>query len=154
MEELLKKQQKIRFSGTGISHQNGEVERAINTLFTTERTMLMYSALICPEATFSTDLWPMEMDYDVWVYNRIPDMQSILSAIEIRSRSRFDPVSETLSNCHVLCCPTYVLEPKFKKPGVKITKWDPKSQRRVNMGFINIHSTQVGFALNLLTGSI
>ena len=32
MEELLKKQQKIRFSGSGASHQNGAAERAINTV--------------------------------------------------------------------------------------------------------------------------
>ena len=62
-------------------------------------------------------------------------MQSGLSAIEIWLRSRFEPVSETLSNCHVLGCPTYVLEPKLQKPGVKIPKWDPRSRRGVNIGF-------------------
>ena len=113
MEELLKKQQKIRFSGAGASHQNGAAERAIKTVVTTARTMLMYAALICPEDILSTDLCPMAMDYAVWVYNRTPDMQSELSAIEIWSRSRFEPVSETLSNCHVWGCPTYVLEPKL-----------------------------------------
>ena len=89
------------------------------------RTMLMHAALRCPEDTLSTDLWPMTMDYDVWVYNRTPDMQSVLSAIEIWSRSRFEPVSETLSNCHVCVCPTYVLEPKLQKSGVKNPNWDP-----------------------------
>ena len=93
MEELLKKQQKMRFSGAGASHQNGVVERAIKTLVTMERTMLMNSALRCPEDTLSTDLWPMTMDYAVWVYNRTHDMQSELSAIEIWSRSRFELVS-------------------------------------------------------------
>ena len=83
--------------------------------------MLMQAALRFPEDILSTDLWPMEMDYYVWVYNRIPDMQSGLSAIEIWSRSMFEPVSETLSNCHVWVCPTYVLEPKLKKPRVNIT---------------------------------
>ena len=63
-------------------------------------------------------------------------------------------MSETLSNCHVSGCPTYVLEPKLQKPGVKITKWAPRSLRRVSMGFSKIHSTQVGLVLNLLTGSI
>ena len=81
-------------------------------------------------------------------------MQSILSATEIWSRSRFEPVSETLSNCHVWGCPTHVLEPKLQKPGVKIPKWDPMSRRGVNMGFSKMHSTQVGLFLNLLTGSI
>ena len=104
--------------------------------------------------TFSTDLWPMAMYYSVWVYNRTPDMQSGLSAIDIWSRSRFEPVSETLSNCHVWYCPTYVLEQKLQKPGVKIPKWAPRIQRGVTMGFSKIHSTQVGLVINLLTGSI
>ena len=63
-------------------------------------------------------------------------------------------MSETLSNCHVWGCPTYVLEKKLQKPGVKIPKWGPRSRRGVNMGISNMHSTQVGLVLNLLTGSI
>ena len=55
----------------------------------------------------------MDMDYAVWVYKYIPAMQSGLSAIEILSRSRFDPVSGALSNCYVWGFPTYVLEPKI-----------------------------------------
>ena len=81
-------------------------------------------------------------------------MQSGLSAIEIWSRSRFEPVSETLSNFHVWGCPTYVLEPKLQKPGVKIPKWAPRSRRGVNMGFSKMHSTQFGLVINLLIGSI
>ena len=85
---LLKKEQKIRFSGAGASHQNGAEERAIKTVVTMTRTMLMHAALRCPEDTLSTDIWSMAMYYSVWVYNRTPDMQSGLSAIEIWSRSR------------------------------------------------------------------
>ena len=81
-------------------------------------------------------------------------MQSGLSAIEIWSRSSFEPVSETLSNCHVWGCPTYLLEPKLQNPGVKIPKWDARSLRGVNMGFSKMHSTQVELVLKLLTGSI
>ena len=73
MEELLKKQQKIIFSGAGASHQNGSAERSINTVVTMAITMLMHAALRCPEDTFSTDIWSMAMDYAVWVYNRTPD---------------------------------------------------------------------------------
>ena len=62
MKELLKKQQKIRFSGAGASHQNGAAERAIKTVVTMARAMLMHAALRCPEDTLSTDLWPM-----VWI---------------------------------------------------------------------------------------
>ena len=49
MDELLKKQQKIRFSGAGASHKNGTSERAINTLVIMERTIFMHSELRCPE---------------------------------------------------------------------------------------------------------
>ena len=52
-------------------------------------------------------------------------MKSGLSAIEIWPRSIFEPVSETLRNCHVWGLPTHVLEPKWHKTGVKIPKWDP-----------------------------
>ena len=141
MEELLKKQQKISFSGDGASHQNGEAERAIKTVFTMAITMLMHTDLRCPEDILSTDHWPVAMDYAVWVYNWISDMQSGLSAIEMWSRWRFDPVSETLSNCHVWGCPIYFLEPKLHNPGVNIPKWDPRSRRGVNMSFSKMHST-------------
>ena len=87
----------------------------------------MHAVIRCPEETFSTDLWPMAMNYTIWVYNSIPDIKSRLSDIEIWSMSRFDPVSEKLRNCHVWGCPTYVLEPKLQNTGVKIPKWDPSS---------------------------
>ena len=48
MEELLKKQQKIRFSGAGASHQNGAAERAIKKVVTMARTMLMHAVIRCP----------------------------------------------------------------------------------------------------------
>ena len=63
-------------------------------------------------------------------------------------------MSETLSNCHIWGCPTYVLEPKLQNPGVKIPKLATSSQRGVFMGFSKMHSTKVGTVLNLLTGSI
>ena len=71
MEEMLKKQQQIRFSGAVNSHQNGASERAIKTVVNMERTTLMQAALRCYEKKSSTDLWPMAMDYAVWVYNRV-----------------------------------------------------------------------------------
>ena len=97
MKELFKKHQKIRFIEAGASHQIGASERAIKTVFTMSRTMLMHAAIRCPVDTISTDIWPTAMDYDVLVYNHIPDMKSGLSSIEIYSRSMFDTVSETLS---------------------------------------------------------
>ena len=99
----------------------------------------MHAAFRYPGDTFSTDIWPTEMYYAVWVNNRIPDMKSGLSATEIWSRSRFEPLSEKLSNCNVWVCPIYVLEPKLQNLGVNITKWDPRSQREINVRFSKSH---------------
>ena len=54
--------------------------------------MLMHAALRCPEYTLSTDILPMEIYYSVWMYNQIPDMNYVLSSIDIWSMSRFDPI--------------------------------------------------------------
>ena len=83
MEELLKKQQKIRLSGAGASHQNGAAELAIKMVVTMSRTMLMHATLRCPEDTLSNNILPIAMGYAVWVYNHIPDTKYVLSAIEI-----------------------------------------------------------------------
>ena len=81
MEDLLKKQQTIRFSGAGSSHKNGTEERSIKTVVTMTSTTLTHAAIRCPEETLSTNICPMAMDYAVWVYNRTPDIKSGLSAI-------------------------------------------------------------------------
>ena len=106
MNELLKEQKKIQFCWAGASHQNGAEEHAINMVVTMARNMLIHAALRFPVDTFYNGLWTMAMDYDVSVYHQIPGMQSRLSDIEIWPRSRFEPVSETLSNCHAWVCPT------------------------------------------------
>ena len=55
MEELLKNQQKIRFSGAGASHQNGESYLAINTVVNIESAILIQSWMICHKDTLSID---------------------------------------------------------------------------------------------------
>ena len=54
--------------------------------------MLMHNVIRSHEDTLSTDIRTMEMDYDVWIYNRMPDIQSGLLSIEIYSSSRLDLV--------------------------------------------------------------
>ena len=48
MEELLKKEQKIRLSGAGASHQDGAADHAIKTVVTISRNMVMYYVLRYP----------------------------------------------------------------------------------------------------------
>ena len=63
-------------------------------------------------------------------------------------------MSKTFSNFNVWGCPTYFLETKFHKPGVNIIKLDKRSKIGLNMGFINMKSTQAGSVINLLSGLI
>ena len=55
MKELLKNQQKIRFSGASASHQNGVSERAIKTVVNMESVILMQAWMICHKDTLSID---------------------------------------------------------------------------------------------------
>ena len=55
MEDILKKQQKISFSGAGASHKNGSEDRNINMLVTMTSTMVMHAALRYYKNTLSTD---------------------------------------------------------------------------------------------------
>eukprot|EP00804_Cyclotella_cryptica_P016247 CCRYP_005730-RA/>CCRYP_005730-RA protein AED:0.43 eAED:0.42 QI:0/0/0/1/0/0/2/0/262 len=63
--------QGIRFSGVGAHHQNGVAERAIRTVTSMARANMLHATLHWPERSF-IDLWPLAMDYAVWVYNRLP----------------------------------------------------------------------------------
>ena len=55
MEELLNKQQKIRFRGAGASHQNGASERAIKPMVNMASAILMKARMICHKDTLSID---------------------------------------------------------------------------------------------------
>ena len=65
MEDLLKNQQKIMFSGSGASHKNGAADCITKMLVTMEITMLMHDALICPKYTLHTAFgqWKWTMLY-------------------------------------------------------------------------------------------
>ena len=60
MEELLKKQKKIRFSGSSDSHQNGSEERAIKTVVTMESAILMQDWMICHKDTLYIDFFQLK----------------------------------------------------------------------------------------------
>ena len=154
MQELLKNDQTLSLSGVGAAHQNGVAERAIKTVVSIARTMMLHAAMRSPEGTISAELWPMAMDHATWIYNQIPKYDTGLSPQQHWTQSTFDDVKTTLGNLHVWGCPTYVLEPKLQKPGVKIPKWAPRSRQGRFMGFSRFHSSLVGLILNPRTGSI
>ena len=92
-------------------------------------------------------LWCMDMRLDPWYavwFICYWDMAKI----------NIYPVWENLSNFNIWGCSTYFLETRLHNPRKKILKGDCRSWRGINMGLSNMHSTQVGLAINFLTSSI
>jgi hypothetical protein len=154
LNELVTKGQRIRFAGSGAAHQNGVAERSILTITGMARTMLLHAALRHGGSHIHQDLWPQAIDHAVWLYNRIPRVDSGLSPMEMWTRSTAMNIADTLGNCHVWGCPIFVLEPKLRKNGVKIPRWAPRSRQGVNLGFSRLHSSLVALVLHPTTKSI
>lgn len=149
LKEINYKQQQIRFSGSGAHHQNGIAERAIGTIFSIARTMLIHAAIRWPDV-IEPDVWPMAISYAVWLYNNMPKSNGI-APIELVVRSK-NP-THVLVNAHVFGSPAYVLDPKLQGLS-KLPKFSPRSRRGMFVGFSQQHSSTVPLILNLSTLSI
>jgi transposase InsO family protein len=88
MADLTNHNQTISFSGTGAHHQNGVAERAIGTITRWARTMLLHSVLHWPDK-IDLALWPFAVDYAVYLWNNLPQKDSLYAPIELFSGSKF-----------------------------------------------------------------
>ena len=80
----------MTYSGVGAHGQNGVAERAIQTVLTSSRTMMIHQALLWPEH-FDMRLWPFALDQAAYLHNRMPiDPSSVLAPLEIHSGSKLD----------------------------------------------------------------
>ena len=150
LAEIDKAEQRITLSGVGAHHQNGVAERAIRTVVTKTRTMLLHTQLRWPEHT-PTELWPMAMQHATMLLNIIPNVNESLSPEEkfakaFRSTNR-------LENAPVWGCPIYVLQPTLQD-GKKLPKWQPRSCRGQFVGWSTLHASNVALVRNLNTGRI
>ena len=139
-----------RYSGAGSHHQNGKVERSIRTIMAMARTMLLHAAVHWPDMADPT-LWPLSVCHAVWLYNHLPNISTGLSPIDLWSKTRF-PLRK-LHDLHVFGSPVYVLQKRLSD-GKSIGKWEPRSQRFVNLGFSDKHAKTVPLVLNPATGNI
>ena len=99
--------QVIRFAGVGAHHHNGNAERAIQTIMSIARTMMLHAAIHWPDIA-DTSLWTMAVDYAIYLYNHLPDPETGLSPIDIFSKTRWE--QKRLHHLHVWGCPAYVLD--------------------------------------------
>ena len=147
---LQTKAQVALYSGAGSHHQNGKAERGIRTIMAMARTMLLHSAIHWSEVADPT-LWALSVRHAVWIYNHIPNINTGLSPIDTWSKTRF-PLRK-LHSLHVWGCPTYVLHKKLAD-GRSLGRWQPRSQRCMNLGLSEKHSIDVPLVINLATGNI
>jgi len=143
--------QKYNFGAVGAKHQNGIAERNIKTVAQWARANMLHLATLWPQYAHAK-YWPQAIDYAVWVFNRLPNMESGISPNEIWFSARGTSAVD-LPRTHVFGCPVYVLDPALQD-GKKIPKWDPCAHLGLFLGFLDLHSSQVPMVLNVTTGRI
>eukprot|EP00956_Cyclotella_meneghiniana_P010938 scaffold15299_cov23-Cyclotella_meneghiniana.AAC.9 len=119
--------QKLSFLGVGAKFQNGVAERGIQTVSSMAKANMFHAMLHWPGRKF-IDMWPLAMQYAVWVHNRLPP--------------------DGFQRSYV-----YVLDPRLQD-GKQIPKWDSKVQQGVFVGFSPDHSTNVPLVYNPKTQHI
>ena len=148
--DIIKRGQHAKYSGVGAHHHNGVAERAIMTISNMSRTMMLHAAICWPDMADSS-LWPLAMEYAVYIYNHTPKMESGVAPIDIFSRTTVP--RQRLKDLHVWGCPTYILDPKLQD-GKKIPRWKPRSHRGVFLGFGDKYASSVPLVLNATTHNI
>ena len=143
--------QSIKFSGVGAHHQNGVAERAIQTVSSWARTMLLHATIHWPEIEH-LHLWPFALQHAAFLWNNLPNRTTGVAPIEIFSGVSLSTF-EHLTRSHVWGCPVYVLDPKLQD-GKKLPKWQARARRGQYLGTSPDHSSTVGLIHNLRTGFI
>ena len=111
---------------------------------------MIHAAIRWPGRKF-IDLWPLAMQYAVWVHNRLPPDGYGASPEEIWSGVKCH--ESHLPRAHAFGCPVYVLDPKLQD-GKQIPKWNSKVRQGIFVGFSPDHSTNVPLVLNPKTQHI
>jgi len=147
---IVENHQRIRYCGVNAHHQNGVAERAIQTVVTQARALLLHAMLRWPDTT-TQDLWPMAMQHTEYLSNRLPRMANGMSAEKIFTQSMIG--AHELQKVPVWGCPVYVLDPTLQASR-KLPKWSKQSRRGEYMGHSRKHASTVYLVRNLKTGRI
>jgi hypothetical protein len=86
---------------------NDIAERAIRTIMSVSRAMLIHAAIHWPDVADSTR-WPMAVAHAVFLHNNVPSLTSGLSPLDVFGKIRWEQLKH--HDLHVWGCPTYVLD--------------------------------------------
>ena len=137
----------IHFAGTSAHHHNAIAERHIRTIMSIARTMMLHAAVHWPDMA-DAKLWPLAVQYAVYIFNRVPNPDTGLSPLDVFTGSRH-PLRR-LQDCHVWGCPGYLLD-KTVADGKKLPRWAAKSERVVFVGISAKHMAATPLVLNTRT---
>ena len=77
-------------------------------------------------------LWSFVVKHSVWVYNRVPNQESVISPMEILTKTKSN--HRDLRRSQVWGCPVFVLEAKLQDDQ-KLPKWNRRSRLGQFLGF-------------------
>ncbi len=112
VRDCTNKEQKIDYSGVGAHHQNGVAERAIRTVTSWARTMMLHQVIHWPiEARL--DLWPYALNQAIYLLNHMPKRGTRMSPIELFTGTKFANYAH-LQRAPARDCPISVLDPHLQ----------------------------------------
>ncbi len=111
---------------------------------------MLHHAMYCPKQAH-LQFWPQAIEYSVWVFNRLSNVENELTPNELWSSVQNS--GNKLARTHVFGCPVYVLDAAIQDVR-KIPKWNPRERLGLFLGFSERHSSQVPLVLNVKTGKI
>ena len=149
-DHLLQFHQISKFAGVGAHHQNARAERAIRTIMTIARTMMIHAGTLWPDMA-DASLWPMAVSHATFLHNHMPNLSTGLSPSDIFTKVRWP--HRRFHDLHVWGCPVYVLDKKLAD-GFKLPRWKPRSERTINMGLSSAHASSAPLVLRPSTGAI
>jgi len=76
----------MKFAGVGAHHHNGNAERAIQTIMSIARTMMLHSAIHWLDVA-DPMLWPMAVQLAVFLHNHVADDTTGLSPTDVFTRT-------------------------------------------------------------------
>ena len=88
----------LRFAGVGAHHMNGHAERAIQTIMSIARAMMIHSAIHWSDVS-NVSLWPMVVNQAIFLWNHLPQLETGLSPSDIFTKIRY-PLQK-LHDCYV-----------------------------------------------------
>ena len=143
VQHIFEHDQRMRYCGVNMHHQNFIAERSIRMVSEISRSVMLHSSLLC-ENGIGSNLWTVDTSYNTYIYNCMTNAEDIVPSY-LFPGTNFP--CHKLKDIHGWGFPVYVLNPTLQQ-GRKLLKWHPQSCRRILVGFNPNHSGNVHLILN------